>query len=101
MLLSAFVIRFNTTEKVFLSKRPIYALVGAVPSQERSQNAEKLCTSKGDYWIKQWFSSIRSLFKVVTSFKGKNLLPEGTNSFLKEQFLIEWKITFTTLGDLP
>ena len=25
--------------------------------------------------------------------KGKNLLPEGVNSFLYEQFLIVWKIT--------
>ena len=36
-----------------------------------------------------------------TTFKGKNLLPEGSNSFPKEQFLMVWKITFTTLGDLP
>ena len=26
--------------------------------------------------------------------KEKNLLPEGANSFLYEQFLIVWKITF-------
>ena len=55
---------------------------------------------KGDYWIKQWFSSIASLFKMGTSLKGKNLLPEGANSFLYEQFLIVWKITFITLSDL-
>ena len=35
------------------------------------------------------------------SLKGKNLLPEGANSFLHEQLLIAWKITSTTLGDLP
>ena len=29
-----------------------------------------------------------------TSLKGKNLLPEGANSFLYEQFLIVSKITF-------
>ena len=34
-----------------------------------SQNAEKLRTSKGDYLIKQWFSSIVSLFKMGTSLK--------------------------------
>ena len=33
-----------------------------------------------------------------TSLKGKNLLPEGPNSFLLEQFLMAWKITFTSLG---
>ena len=27
----------------------------------------KLRTSKGDYWVKQWFSSIASLFKIGTS----------------------------------
>ena len=30
-----------------------------------------------------------------------DLLPEGTNSFLKEQFFKVWKITFTILGELP
>ena len=38
---------------------------------------------------------------MVTSLKGKNLLPEVANSFHNEKFLMEWKITFTTLGDLP
>ena len=32
-----------------------------------------------------------------TSLKGKNLLPEGANSFLYEQFLIVRKITFIAL----
>ena len=35
-----------------------------------------------------------------TFLKGKNLLPdllpEGANSFLYEQFLLEWKITYHT-----
>ena len=38
--------------------------------------------SRGGNWIKQLFSSIASLFKLGTSLKGKNLLPEGVNSFL-------------------
>ena len=58
---------------------------------------KKLRTSKGDYCIKQRFSTITSLCKMGTSLKGKNLLPEGANSFLKEQFLKVWKITLTTL----
>ena len=33
--------------------------------------------------------------------KGRNLLQEGVNSFLYEQFFIEWKILFITLSDLP
>ena len=45
---------------------------------------KKIHTSKGDYWIKQWFSSIASLYKMGTSLKGKNLLQEGANSFLYE-----------------
>ena len=36
-----------------------------------------------------------------TSLKGQNLLSEGANSFLYEQFLIVWKSTFITLSDLP
>ena len=55
--------------------------------QWRSQNPVKLRTSKGDYWIKQQFSSIEPLFKIGTS--------------LKEQFLKVWKIALITLGDLP
>ena len=63
-----------------------------------ARTLKKLCTLKGDYWIKQRFSSIASLFIKGTSHKGNNLLPEGTN--FSEQFLREGKITFTTLGDL-
>ena len=59
------------------------------------QMLKKLIMSKGDYWIKQCFSSIGSLFKMGTSLKGKNSLSEGANSFLYEQFLIVWKITFS------
>ena len=29
-----------------------------------------------------------------TSLKGKNLLPEGENSFFLEQFLMAWEIIF-------
>ena len=43
---------------------------------------QKLRISKGDYWIKQWFTSIATLFIMGTSLKGKNLLPEGAKSFL-------------------
>ena len=41
---------------------------------QSSQNAEKLRTPRGDYWIKQWFSSIAPHFKMGNSFKEKNLL---------------------------
>ena len=47
-----------------------------------ARTLKKVRTSKGDYWIKQWFSSIAPLFKMGTSLNGKNLLPEGANSFL-------------------
>ena len=40
-----------------------------------ARTLKKLHTIKGNYWIKQWFSSIASLFKMGTSLKGKNSLP--------------------------
>ena len=40
-------------------------------------------------------------FQMGTSHEGKNLLREGANSFLYEQFFRVWKITFCTLGYLP
>ena len=66
-----------------------------------ARKLNKLRTSRGDYWNKQRFSSITSLFKIGTSLKGKILPPEGANSFLSEQFLLVWKIFFTRQGDLP
>ena len=40
-------------------------------------------------------------FQIGTSLKGKNLLLSGANSFLYEQFLIIWKISFITLSYIP
>ena len=37
--------------------------------QWRSQNTEKLHTLKGDYWIKQWLSSIAPLFQMGIALK--------------------------------
>ena len=78
----------------------LYFTVGFIQGEycmkdHRSENDEKLRNSKGDYWNKQRFSSIASLFKMGTSLKGKNLLLEVANSFFYEQFLIVWKITIT------
>ena len=47
----------------FVNTKWVMASIHWSSAQRRSQNAEKLWTSKGDYWIKQWFSSIASLFK--------------------------------------
>ena len=47
-----------------------------------ARTLKKVRTSNLDYWIKQCFSSIASLFRVGNSLKGKNLPPEGANSFL-------------------
>ena len=44
-----------------------------------ARTLKKVRTSKGDYWIKKWFSSISSLFKMRTFLKGKNLLPDEAN----------------------
>ena len=65
-----------------------------------ARTLKKLRTSKRDYWVKQRFSSIAPLFKIGTSLKGKNLLPEAANSFFYEQFFRVCRIAFTTLGDL-
>ena len=54
--------------KMFTSKN--------IKNNDVVRTLKKLGTSKGDYWIKQGFSSIASLFKMGTSLKGKNLLPE-------------------------
>ena len=45
-----------------------------------ARTLKSLRTSKGDYWNKQWFSLIAPPFKIGTSLKGKNLLPEGAYS---------------------
>ena len=70
---------FNFMKKLDLSYQIIIRIV--IHVQWCSQNAEKIRTSKGDYCIKQWFSTITSLFKMGTSLKEKNFLPEGVNSF--------------------
>ena len=62
-----------------------------IRSNSVARSLKKLRTSKGDYWIKHWFSSIAPLFKMETSLKGKNFFHGGANSFLYEQFLIVWK----------
>ena len=48
--------------------------------QWHSQNSEKVTHIKGDYWNKKRFSSVAPLFKIGTSLKGKNLLPDGAGS---------------------
>ena len=53
-----------------------------IDSNGVARTLKKLRTSKGDYWIKQWFSSSAVLFKMGTSLKEKNLLPKGANYFL-------------------
>ena len=65
------------------------------------QNPEKVTHIKGRLLNQAMILFNCVPFQMGTSLKGKNLLPEGANSFLYEQFLIVWKITFTTLGDLP
>ena len=73
-------------------QRLLQRLVGAFVARQ--------CTySKGRLLYETQFSTITPLFKIGTSLKVKNLLPEGANSFLLKQFLMVWKITLTTLGD--
>ena len=62
---------------------------------------KKLRTSKGDYSIKKWFSSIAFLFKMETSLKGKNLLPEGANCFPIRAVPYCMENHFYHISDLP
>ena len=77
--------------------------VVGVSLQWRSQNDEKVTHIKGRLLCQALILYNYVPFQIRTSLKGKNLLPEGANSFLYEQFLIVWKITFITLhvSDLP
>ena len=50
--------------------------------QQRSQKTGKVTLIKGRLLDQALFSSFASLFEMGTSLKGKNLLPEGVNSFL-------------------
>ena len=72
-----------------------------VHMQRRSQNAEKVIHIKGRLLDQAMILFNCVPFQLGTSLKGKNLLPGGANSFLYEQFLIVWTITFTTFSDLP
>ena len=67
--------------------------------QWHSQNAEKVTHIKERLLGQAMVLFIYVPFQMGTSLKGKNLLPEGANSFLYEQALIIWKITFITLSD--
>ena len=55
--------RNGASNTKFVNTKLVMASIHWSSAQWRSQNAEKLWTSKGDYCIKQWFSSIASLFK--------------------------------------
>ena len=53
----------------------------------------KLHTSKGDYCIKQWFSTFTSLFKMGTSLKGKNFRGQKFHSSARNY---EWNLERTS-----
>ena len=69
--------------------------------QRRSQNAETNTHIKGRLLDQAMILFSFVPFQIGTSLKGKNLLPQGANSFLFEQFLIVWKVNIITLSDLP
>ena len=69
--------------------------------QWHSQNAQTVTNIKGRLLDQATILFHCVPFQMGTSLKGKNLLPLGANSFLYEQFLKVWKITFITLSDLP
>ena len=80
----------------------IIALIGLTLYLQvwRSQIAEKATHIKGRLLDQAMIIFNCIPFQMITSLKGRNLLPEGANSFLYEPFLIVWKITFITLTSL-
>ena len=68
--------------------------------QLRSQDAEKVMHIKGILLDESMILFNSVPFHNGNSLKGKSLLREGADSFLYEQYLIVWKITFITLSDL-
>ena len=66
-----------------------------------SQNVENATHIKGRLLDQAMILLNCVPFQMRTSLKGKNLLPEGANSFLYEQFLVVWKVTFIILSVLP
>ena len=69
--------------------------------QRRGRNADKVTHIKGRPLDQAMILFNCIPFQIGTSLIGQNLLPEGANSFLYEQFLIVWKITYNTPSDLP
>ena len=82
-----FIFNYNLTplEHVKLTNQKLMFQIrrkNPLVNNDVARTRKKLRTSKGDYPIKQRFSSLVSLFKMGTPLKGKNLLPGGANSFL-------------------
>ena len=69
---------FYETLNVFFSE---------IKNNSVARTPKKLRTPKGDYWIKQWFSSIASLFKMRTSERTE-FAPRESEFFSLLQFLI-------------
>ena len=70
----------------------MYQVGKMIQSQWRSKNAEKVMHTKGRLLDPSLILFNCTLFKMGTSLKGKNLLPEGANPFLYEPFLIVCKL---------
>ena len=82
--------RNGASNTKFVNTKLVMASIHWSPAQRRSQNAEKLWTSKEDYWIKQWFSSIASLFKwelllkeIICWFQGERFFSFKSSSLYK------------------
>ena len=60
----------------------IWVSPAALIMQWCSQNAVKLRTSKGEYWIKNWFSTIMSLFTLELLLKERICSQREINYFL-------------------
>ena len=66
----------------FMMTSHFFWMMTSMMMQWRGQNAKKkLRTPKGDYWIKQWFSSIAYLFEMGTSHKRKEFAPKRSEFF--------------------
>ena len=79
----------------------VYVSCSCLALQYCSQNAEKVTHIKGRLLDQAVLLFNCIPFQSGNFSKKKEFAPRGSKFFPLEQFLIEWKITFTTSDDLP
>ena len=67
---------------MYREHQPVLISPIIISGQWRSQNAEKYVHQRESTGARRDYLQLRPFFNMGTSLKGKNLLPEGANSFL-------------------